>query len=202
MPRLLSELQRRNVFQVATVYAAVAFIVLQVADLTLPALLLSENVYRVIVWLVLLGFPVALVLSWFFDFNAGRVKLERRIAGSTGSPQKHIKYLSIATIAVLLSGAGGVSVVRARFTEARSADGRIPVAVFPLHAVGAEGAEWSEGVADLLETALDGTEGMRADAAAARRYHSMALRYWSTDTPEIRDRRARAQSELIRLGQQ
>jgi TolB-like protein len=70
----IQELKRRKVFRVAVVYAATAFVVLQAADLILPALLLPDWTYRMLVLLVLFGFPVALALAWAFDITPEGVK--------------------------------------------------------------------------------------------------------------------------------
>ncbi|CAN5839170.1 hypothetical protein BH23GEM9_BH23GEM9_03330 [soil metagenome] len=153
------ELQRRSVFQVAGVYTAVAFIVLQGADLTFPALLLSENAYRALVLLILAGFPVAILAAWFFD-----VRLTRGTAPSAASAEaapRRYQLLSVAVITILIACAGGVSAVRTRMSEPHAADGRIAVAVFPFRAVGTDAGEWTEGIADLLATALEGTERLR-----------------------------------------
>jgi TolB-like protein len=73
-PKLLAELKRRKVFRVAAVYAATGFVVLQAVDLILPALLLPEWTYRMLVLLVLFGFPVALTLAWAFDITPEGVR--------------------------------------------------------------------------------------------------------------------------------
>ena len=78
LQRVTADLQRRSVFHVAGVYGAVAFVVLQAADLMFPALMLSETTYRMLVWVVLAGFPVALCLAWFFDLTAQGVKRAAR----------------------------------------------------------------------------------------------------------------------------
>ncbi|HEY0674301.1 MAG TPA: hypothetical protein VGD27_18650 [Longimicrobiales bacterium] len=159
MPPILRELQRRSVFQVAAIYAAVGFIVLQVADLTFPALALSETAYRAVVWVVLAGFPLALVLAWFFDIEPATTS--KRPSSDDVVPRRRFQLMSLVLIVLLLTGAAGVSAVRARLGEARAADGRIALAVFPFRALGDAGGEWTEGLADLLSTTLDGTEGMR-----------------------------------------
>lgn len=65
--RLFAEMKRRNVFRVMAVYGIVGFIVLQVVDLLVPALLLPEWTYRLVAVLLLVGFPVAVVLAWAFE---------------------------------------------------------------------------------------------------------------------------------------
>lgn len=67
---LLAELKRRNVVRVAVVYAATAFVVLQVAELLAQGLALPEWIFRALTLLIVVGFPVALVLAWAFDLTS------------------------------------------------------------------------------------------------------------------------------------
>ncbi len=64
---LVAELKRRRVFRVAALYAATAFVVVQVAQAVFPALQVPSWTYSFVVVLALLGFPVALVLAWAVD---------------------------------------------------------------------------------------------------------------------------------------
>jgi TolB-like protein/Flp pilus assembly protein TadD len=72
--RFFAELKRRHVFRVAAVYGAVAFVVLQVADIMVPALALPDAFMRGIALLSILFFPVALVLAWAFEVTPEGVK--------------------------------------------------------------------------------------------------------------------------------
>lgn len=72
---LFAELKRRKVFRVAVVYAATAFVVLQVADIMLPRLGVPEWAMSLIVLLVALGFPVALVLAWALELTADGLRV-------------------------------------------------------------------------------------------------------------------------------
>jgi tetratricopeptide (TPR) repeat protein/class 3 adenylate cyclase len=56
------------------VYAAVAFVVVQVADIAFPALRLPEWTLTLVVVLIALGFPVALVLAWAYDVTPRGVR--------------------------------------------------------------------------------------------------------------------------------
>jgi serine/threonine protein kinase len=72
----LRELQRRRVYRVAVGYVAASFLALQAADLVIPALTPdnAENWYRPLLAAVLAGFPVAMVLGWFFDLTSEGVR--------------------------------------------------------------------------------------------------------------------------------
>jgi TolB-like protein/Tfp pilus assembly protein PilF len=74
MKAFLAELKRRRVYRVAIVYAAVAFVIWQAAEIAVPALRLPEWALTLIVLLTIAGFPIALVLAWAFDITPGGVK--------------------------------------------------------------------------------------------------------------------------------
>ncbi|UCC71642.1 MAG: tetratricopeptide repeat protein [Gemmatimonadota bacterium] len=65
--RLTRELQRRHVYRVAVVYAAVAFVLWQAAEIVVPALRLPDWTLTLVVVATLAGFPVAVLLAWAFD---------------------------------------------------------------------------------------------------------------------------------------
>ena len=69
-----AELKRRKVFRVMAVYGATAFVVLQVADLLAEGMGLSDQVLRITTFLVLIGFPIAIVLAWAFETTPDGVR--------------------------------------------------------------------------------------------------------------------------------
>jgi TolB-like protein len=62
-----SELKRRRVYRVAVVYAVVAFVIWQAAEIAVPGLNLPNWVLTSVIVLTVLGFPIAIVLAWAFD---------------------------------------------------------------------------------------------------------------------------------------
>lgn len=70
MHHFLWELKRRHVYNVSATYAAVSFILLQSAEMMLPVLPVPAWSYRLLVALVIGGFPVAVVLGWIYDVTA------------------------------------------------------------------------------------------------------------------------------------
>jgi TolB-like protein len=72
--RWFAEMKRRRVFRVIAVYGAVSFAVLEVADLVFPLVLLPEWALSLVLWLVILGFPFAVVLAWAFELTPDGVK--------------------------------------------------------------------------------------------------------------------------------
>ena len=60
--RFFRELRRRKVIKVAGIYAIVAWILIQIATNTFPALHLPAWAITLVVVLMILGFPIAVVL--------------------------------------------------------------------------------------------------------------------------------------------
>ena len=80
--RFFAELKRRKVFQVAAVYGAGMFGVLQGADILVQALHLPESLVTLAAVLGLLGFPVALFVAWVFERSPdGLVRTEDAAPG-------------------------------------------------------------------------------------------------------------------------
>lgn len=80
----LAELRRRRVYNVAILYVAVAFAVLEGAELIVPALPVPEWTYTAVVAVTLAGFPIALVLGWAFDITASGIRrAETRDGGAS-----------------------------------------------------------------------------------------------------------------------
>lgn len=69
--RFLAELKRRRVFRVAAIYGVVGFAVIEVTRNAFPRIPLPEWSVSLVVWLILLGLPVALVLAWAFEASPG-----------------------------------------------------------------------------------------------------------------------------------
>ena len=65
--RLFAEMRRRQVFRVAGVYGATAFVVLQVAELLGQGLRLPDTFLTVVTVLAIVCFPLALILSWAYE---------------------------------------------------------------------------------------------------------------------------------------
>jgi hypothetical protein len=66
MASVWGELKRRNVVRVAIAYAIVSWLILQIADVLMPLLSMPEWVGGFVFLLLLVGFLLALILSWAY----------------------------------------------------------------------------------------------------------------------------------------
>lgn len=84
---ILGELKRRKVYRVAVVYVAVAFVLLEGAELLAGPLGLPPVVMTVLVVIALFGFPLSVVLAWAFELTPEGVRREAPEAGEA-SPRE------------------------------------------------------------------------------------------------------------------
>ena len=69
-----AELKRRNVYKVAVAYAVVGWLLVQVATQVFPLFEIPNWAIRLVVLLIVIGFPIALVIAWAFEFTPEGIK--------------------------------------------------------------------------------------------------------------------------------
>src|SRR2546428_13734748 len=77
------ELQRRKVYRVAAAYIIAAGFIIQMGSAILPAWELPNWTFRLVVVLLLVGFPIALILAWAFDFTSEGIRATKGTAAGT-----------------------------------------------------------------------------------------------------------------------
>jgi DNA-binding winged helix-turn-helix (wHTH) protein/TolB-like protein len=105
---LLLELRQRKVCRAALVYAVVVWLIYQVAEIVLPAFDAPSWVLAAVIMLGVLGFPVALVLSWTFEITPEGLRIDdaqyRRENGQEAGQWELALNGGLVILAVLLSG--------------------------------------------------------------------------------------------------
>ncbi len=71
---MFRELKRRGVYPVIVAYGVVAWVLLQIAEVTFEPLGLPDWAMTGLVILAIAGFPVALILSWVLDFTTTGIR--------------------------------------------------------------------------------------------------------------------------------
>jgi TolB-like protein len=69
-----AELKRRNVYKVAIAYGVVAWLLMQVASQIFPFFEIPNWAVRLVVLLLVIGFPVAMILAWAFELTPEGIK--------------------------------------------------------------------------------------------------------------------------------
>jgi len=104
--RFFAELKRRRVYSVAVTYAVVGWLLVQVVTQVFPPFEIPNWTERLVILAIIIGFPVALILGWLFDFtrhgivrtadlsSEGRIE----ISPSTDSTEKSIAVLPFSDL--------------------------------------------------------------------------------------------------------
>ena len=106
MSSLFEELRRRNVFRVAIAYVAVAWLVLQVADVVFESFGTPDWVMKTLMFLLAIGFPMAVLFAWAFEMTPEGLKREREVDRSQSITQETGQKLNRTIIVVLLAAVG------------------------------------------------------------------------------------------------
>jgi len=118
--RFWKELKRRNVAHVITVYAAVAFVILQLVDMVSKALHFPEWTQGFIIVLLCIGFIIAVFVSWVYDITPAGVKKTKPV-----SELKRVDHATHAVssrwkIATYISGSVFVVLIAFNFISRRN----------------------------------------------------------------------------------
>lgn len=71
MANFIKEMKRRKLFRAAIFYGAAAWLLMQIAEILLQALRLPDSALTFVLIAVVVGFPIAMVVSWYFDITPG-----------------------------------------------------------------------------------------------------------------------------------
>jgi tetratricopeptide (TPR) repeat protein len=111
----LAELKRRGCVRTAGLYAISAWAVIEVSATVMPYLLLPDWLVTLVVVLALVGFPISVVFSWFFDLIPESVGNQRASPGEEAPEKKRAQPdrrwhrllpASLTSIPVVLAGIG------------------------------------------------------------------------------------------------
>jgi TolB-like protein/Flp pilus assembly protein TadD len=85
----VKELKRRNVFRMAVLYAVAAWVIVQVAEVLIDLAKLPDWIGTTTLWLLAVGFPIALIFSWFYELTSEGISLEKDV-----DPQESISHVT------------------------------------------------------------------------------------------------------------
>ncbi|MDX6531496.1 MAG: hypothetical protein QOH41_3786, partial [Blastocatellia bacterium] len=167
-PSFFSELKRRNVYKVAVAYAVVGWLLVQVATQVFPFFEIPNWAVRLVVLLIIVGFPISLVIAWAFEMTPEGIKrTEVADAEHEHSRGKTWIYVVIVgagiSIALFFLGRYTVGTSRPASAELPRGEQREPatipeksIAVLPFDNLSSdkENAYFAEGIQDEILTKL------------------------------------------------
>ncbi len=149
MSGFFEELQRRKVYRVAAAYVIAAGFIIQIGSAVFPAWELPNSIFRLVVVLLLIGFPIALILAWAYDVTPQGIQATKSTAAET-----HLRRNMIVLTAtgVIVSAAAGFFLLPRG--SARKIDKSIAVLPFENLSDEKENAYFADGMQDDILTNL------------------------------------------------
>src|SRR6478672_7934526 len=148
MSNFFQELQRRKVYRVAAAYIIAAGFIIQIGSAVFPAWELPNWTLRLVIVLLLVGFPVALILAWAYDVTPQGIQATPKVPG--GHRRRNI-ILLVAAGAIISTAAGFFLLPRASARKIEKS-----VAVLPFQNLSDEKANayFAEGIQNEILTKL------------------------------------------------
>src|SRR5213596_3264094 len=145
MSGFFEEVQRRKVYRVAAAYIIAAGFIIQIGSAVFPAWELPNWTLRLVVVLLLMGFPIALILAWAYDVTPQGIRITR------GSHRRRNLLMLIASGIIISAAAGFFLLPRA---SARKIDKSIAVLPFENLSDEKGNAYFADGIQDDILTNL------------------------------------------------
>jgi TolB-like protein len=98
--RLVTELRRRNVLRMAVLYVIAAWLIMQVTEVVKDLASLPGWVGPTVLGLLAIGFPIALIFSWFYELTPEGIALEKDI--QPGESMTHVSGRRLDFIVISL----------------------------------------------------------------------------------------------------
>ncbi len=166
---VLARLRERGVLRVAASYAVIAWLLLQIADVTFDPLGVPKWVMTSLIVAAVLGFPVAIALAWFYEVGDHGVQRDTAAEGAV-RPSVHGKrrFSDLAIIGVLLV-AVAVLLVRQSDIGKPPLPASPAIAVLPFENLSGDPAQeyFSDGLAVEVLDRLGRVPGLRVIASSS-----------------------------------
>ena len=195
-----SELKRRNVYKVAVAYLVASWLLIQIATQVFPFFEIPNWAVRLVVLLLILGFPAALIFSWAFEITPDGIKRESEIGpGKSVTRKTGRKLVGLSVVlAVIAASLFVYQLVRPKAEPEKSVatqpSGKAKAAPISPKSVAVlafdnlsddKGSEYfSDGISEELLTGLQKIPGLRV----AARTSSFSFKGKSATAQEIGDK--------------
>jgi TolB-like protein/Tfp pilus assembly protein PilF len=171
---VLGELRRRNVFRVGAAYAVVAWLLIQLADILLANFGAPGWVFGSLTVLILLGFPIALLLTWAYELTPDGLKRDRDVPAGAGTAPGSRRRLDWVIIGALVAVIGVMAFERVRLAGSAVDGAGLAAAAAPARSIAVlafddlspEGDQgyFAEGISEELLNLLARIDGLKVAA--------------------------------------
>ena len=186
------ELKRRNVYKIAVAYAVVAWLLIQIATQVFPFFEIPNWAVRLVVLVIMIGFPVALILAWAFELTPEGIKRMEDVRPNESIKRKTGHRFSTVIILAAVIAAG---LLTFHFSQQHKLAAVAPagsnnksVAVLPFENLSSdkENAFFAQGIQDEIITTLSKISGLRVISRTSTAHYKSAPENLSEIAGELR----------------
>jgi len=167
----VDELKRRNVIRVAIAYAIIAWLIAQVTELAFDSFGTPDWAIKTVLFLLIIGFPLALLFAWAFELTPDGLKREKDVDRSESITPRTGRKLNYSIIAVLILALGYFAADKflldtPRDVEVSQTTAGKSIAVLPFVNMSSDPEQeyFSDGISEELLNVLSKIPGLRVSA--------------------------------------
>jgi len=167
----IDELKRRNVIRVALAYIIVAWLIAQVTELAFDSFGTPDWAIKTVLFLLVIGFPLALLFAWAFELTPDGLKREKDVSRSESITPKTGRKLDYSIFAVLVLALAYFAADKflldpSQDVEAMQTTAGKSIAVLPFVNMSSDPEQeyFSDGIAEELLNVLSKIPGLRVSA--------------------------------------
>jgi TolB-like protein/Tfp pilus assembly protein PilF len=177
--KFLTELKRRNVYRAAVAYAVVAWFLTQLTTQVFPFFEIPNSAVRFVVIALAVGFPIAMLLAWVYEFTPeGVVRTEDLDSVTARSVQRTTgRILDFVIIGVLLLVIAMLIVARLPFyrqTGESISEKSIAVLPFENRSHDPDNAYFADGIQDEILTLLSKIADLKVISRTSTQHYKSA----------------------------
>lgn len=94
LKKYIAEIKRRNVFKPAITYLIGAWLIAQISDIVLPTFNAPPHFMKILIIILIIGFPVILILAWIYELTPQGIKKTKQIEAGTSISAQTIDRLN------------------------------------------------------------------------------------------------------------
>jgi TolB-like protein/Tfp pilus assembly protein PilF len=149
MSGFFEEVKRRKVYRAAVAYVVVAGGIIQLASAVFPAWEMPAWALRLVIILLLIGFPISLILAWALDVTPHGIRATRP---PPSAPRRQRNVIALLAVGIVVSAAAGFFLLPR--ASARKLDKSIAVLPFENFSDDKDAAFFADGIQDDILTSL------------------------------------------------
>jgi len=179
---LVSELRRRNVLRMVVLYVVAAWLIMQAAEVLVGLVNLPAWIGPAILGLLAVGFPIALIFSWFYELTPEGLSLEKDIG--PGESITHVTGRRLDFLVISLLCAAVILFAYDKWWIGPPPEKSIAVLAFENMSGDPEQEYFSDGVSEELLNTLAQVPGLRVISRAS----SFSFKDKDVDIPTLAKR--------------